>query len=57
MGFEVAEKVSVRGKIQKHLKSFSMKTKTKNLVLVFFFFFKLSSKVKISSQISVRKKG
>ena len=42
MGFEVAEKVSLRGKIQKHLKSFLMKKKnTKN---------KNSSKVKISKK-------
>ena len=57
MGFEVAEKVSLRGKIQKHLKSFLMKkknTKNKNSSKV-----KISKKKKkkISSQISVRKKG
>ena len=61
MGFEVAEKVSLRGKIQKHLKSFLMEKKKKHkkqkqLVLKWKFPKKKKRK-KISSQISVRKKG
>ena len=45
MGFEVAEKVSLRGKIQKHLKSFLMEKKKKTQKTK-----TVSSKVKISKK-------